>query len=190
MSGSVISTNIPSDLQSNEQKTQVVQKAILDLQRGVNAGATAPAVLVHLPSTTDAVLKATTSATPVNFPGYAWTINSRGGLVVIEACLNGSISQGDALAPISLVIDGKTVLTGKAITAVGGAGFGAVNWTCTLVWKAVLGKGQHTISVQGSTNAGTLRLNGANGTDRGFLSSASSIIEFPANVADLNVNAA
>lgn len=181
-----VSVNYPNALQTEDEQRQVTQKALTDLQKANNEVSNAPAILVHLPSTTDSVLRPTTSGTPVNITSYSWKINSRGGLVCIEASLNGSISRSDALSPISLVIDGKTVLTGNATSNVA-ADVGAAAWSNAFIWKAILGAGPHTISFQYSTNAGTLRLNGVTGTDRGFCSSAVSIVEFPSNVANLNV---
>ncbi len=185
----MLSLTQPTTFQTPEEQLAATQKALQDIQGAHNNLATSPAVIVHLPSTTDGTIHATTSTTAVEIPGYSWTFNCRGGLVCVEASLNGSISNSAQISTINLLVDGKIVLTSHAPGLVTGPA-AAIAWSITQHWKQVLGKGQHTISFTYVTNAGIFRVNGVAGTDQGFCSSAVSIIEFPTNVQNLDVNAA
>lgn len=177
-----LAVNTPSGIQTPDQQLQVIQQALAKLQQGVNQGLTAPAVLLHLPSTTDSTVRSTTSASFVALPGYSWTINSQGGLVCIEAILNGAQSSFGQIALFNLLIDGKVVLSSNWTSENGSASPSSGH--VAFSWKAILGKGQHVIAFQYRVTGGTLSVNG---TALGAVTSSVNIIEFPANISNLNV---
>ena len=177
---SQLTLNWPSDLQSSQQQTEAIQKAFSDIQKAFNESASSPAVLVHVPSFTNTT-QTSPSGSYETLPGFNWTIKSQGGLVCIDVNISAAYTDEDG-CQIQLVIDGKSVLNNSAV---GGSNSGTSNARCgtaSLTWKAILGAGQHTVKVQAAGSGTTI-----NGTARGTGNSTASIIEFPANIQNLNV---
>ena len=182
--GQQISLNWPSNLMDDEAYTNALQANFNTIQNAMNANATQPSVLAFLQSATDNNNYTTNSATLVNIPNWSWTFTSQGGLVCISAILNVLYNNSN-FGVVAMLIDQKIVLESTAHTAPGG---NVSNNACLAFdWKAILGAGQHTVTFQFSTGgSGTFQINPSNSP----ASSAASIIEFPANVQDLNVTAA
>lgn len=181
-----LSINWPSGLQTSDQQTQVIQRALADIQREFNRYSTQAAVLVHLPSQTLTTTQATTGSAYSTIPGYSWTINSMGGLVDIAAIFGGVCQDSDA-GTIGLLLDNRIVLEESTHALNGGSGNNAI-FNLKLAWRAVLGKGQHSVAFQFKTVSGVTIA--VNSTNRGPTSSSVSIVEFPANVSNVNVSAA
>jgi hypothetical protein len=177
---SQLALNWPSSLQTPEQQTEAIQKAFSDIQKAFNATSTSASVIAHLPTAVDSANHSTASATPIQIPGWNWTINSSGGLVIIDAnfCLAFTVNN-NTVARVNLVIDGKTVVS-------------KTNWCSTVAtesspqihYAAILGAGKHTISFtfNAPSGGGTAQINLTSGD-----TSEATIIEFPSNVQNLNV---
>ena len=170
----------PNSLQSPDEQIAAMQQAFQKLQQANNSNATSAAVVIHVPSFSNSAQSAA-SGSYANIPGFNWTIKSQGGLVCIDASISGSYIDGLGFV-VALVIDGKAVLINAAMSGSNSGTSNARSGTATLNWKAVLGAGQHTISIQVLGN-GTV-----NGTARTDGNSSASIIEFPGNVQALNVS--
>lgn len=181
-----VSLNWPSGLQSPEQQLQVIQRAFADVQKAFNSFSTQPQVLIHLPSSTLTAVQSTAGAAYSVIPGYSWTVNSKGGLVDISGIFGGVCQDSDS-GTIGLLIDGKTVLEESTHALNGGSANNAI-FNLKLGWRAVLGKGQHTIAFQFKTTSGVTM--SVNSTNRGPVSSSVSILEFPSNISNVNVSSA
>lgn len=173
----------PNQLQDSDVQIQVTQQALQRLQQGQNQLSGQPAVLLHLPSSTLTSILAITSAGFVNIPGFSWTINSQGGLVCIDAIINGAQNSLADAAVFQLVIDNKNVLNGTWTNVASGSG--ASSGHIAFSWKNILGVGKHTITFQAASVSGLT----VNSSSRGPTSSAVSIIEFPSNISNINVQA-
>lgn len=171
-----IALNWPSSLQTPEEQLAAIQQAFQKIQQASNANATAPMVVVHVPSFLSTTQTSATGAFK-DIPGFAWRINSQGGLVIIEANISGSYQDGNG-ATIQLVIDGTPKLLNSALVGMSSGSSNVRAGTASMVWKAVLGVGQHSISFQVTGINTTI-----NGTSRGSGNSSASILEFPQNVS-------
>ena len=184
--GQQVALSWPSNLMDQEAYTNALQKALSDLQGAVNSNATQAGTLLHVPSATISTQQSTTSTSYAVIPGWSWTINSQGGLVDIDSVIAGTM-RDDSPGKFALTIDGKIVLEATTHSLSGGSTSNAA-FQISLKWRAILGSGQHTISVQFlRTNGGTLTVNGQS---RGNTSSSISIMELLGNVQNLNVTAA
>jgi hypothetical protein len=178
-----LALNWPSSLQSQDEQIEAIQKAFSDIQKGVNANATQPLVLLHLPTATMNNSQSQGGGSYATIPGWSWTINSQGGLVMIDAIVGGYINT-NGTGSVALLIDGKVVLEQRTTDAV-------APFAMAFHWGAVLGVGQHTISFASalkSPGGGLLIV--VNGTTGGSVSSTVGIVEFPSNIQNIDVSAA
>lgn len=177
-----LSLNWPTSLQSQDDQLAAIQLAFQTIQNTVNSNATQPQLLIFLPSQELTTEQSTTSTSFVAAPGFSWTINSQGGLVVIDAIIAGTMPAADA-GTIQLMIDGNAVLA-QSTPGLSGGSATAQNFSLPFHWADVLGAGQHIISLQFKVNSGTLKIND---TSISPLASTASIVEFPTNVSNLDV---
>ncbi len=171
-----LSLNWPSGLQTPDQQIDAMQKAFSDIQDNFNQFSTQPQVLVHLASAQNTTQYVVTGSY-VTIPGFSKTINSQGGLVVVDATICGVFTDGYG-ASLQLLIDGRQMVVSTALQGSNSGTSNARAGQATFSWKAILGSGQHTIAIQATGINCTI-----NGTARGAGTSAWSIIEFPANVS-------
>ena len=161
----------PSLMQDPDQQIVAIQAALQTLQSGVNQNATDPAISLYVPSTTITAQQSTTSATPVQIPGLLWTVNAQGGVIHIDAVLNGTVSDVTKLGLISLMIDNVPVLT---VPTPNTGASGGTSFSAAFVWRQQLSSGPHQVGFKFQVAGGaTISLNAASST------SVASIEEFP-----------
>ena len=154
----------PTATMTPQEQLVALQGALTQVQTALNANATTPLCSVYQASKTNSTQSQTNSGALSPIPGYNLTIQSKGGLVQVQASISNSGN-----GKVAIVIDGNPVLTVPQDTT-GGSCAG-------LFYSAVLGTGKHTISISVAANSGTFTVNPA-----GY-SSVASAVEFPENVA-------
>jgi hypothetical protein len=159
-----VSLSVPSQAQSSDQQLQTTQQALTQLNQTVNQNATTSLCDVYQQSP-GPLSSGSNSGAAAQIPGATWAFTSSGGLVIIQGVIAVQVSSGGAGA-LSLVIDGKTVLTlpVKDTSAV------------PVFWASILAAQAHSVQMQYSASSGTLSVNPS-----GYSSSVA-IFELPENV--------
>lgn len=145
-----VQTSIPNGTPEQQAFAQ-------QLVAAVNANAAAPLCIVYQAATPNSTEYQTSSGAASQIGDYAWKINSKGGLVTVNASISATGSGF-----IRLVVDGVT----HASIPPGGS----------IHFASVLGSGGHSLSLQFLATSGTVTVNPSGGV------SSVAIYELPENV--------
>ena len=143
-----ISLTPPNGLQTPEEQTQALQKALQTIEKSFNQFSTSAARLLvpTVENSTEVLVSSTTSA-PI--PSYNFPFTSAGGVV----CIDASISAYAVGAPlfVEMYLDGR--LISRKVMGSGSAG------TICFSQKTVVGTGSHILSFNAFVTGGTSQIN-------------------------------
>jgi hypothetical protein len=146
----VVNPNQPTDLQQ-----QATMQNFQDIQSSINASI--PQLLFSYITSTEQNV----GSTITTLTGFQAVITSNGGVVGIDAAVYWSAGAAAAGAAVYLVIDGTTALGNQTYLNSAVARQGVI----PIVWRGILGQGQHMVTLQVQGISATIAFNNNGATN-------------------------